>query len=96
MRENLKQKVSLNNAERRRRKAKLIKMLGGCCAKCGYKKSLEALSFHHINPKEKLFDLSHNGNLLHSWDEVVSEAKKCQVLCLNCHSELNAQLLKNK
>ena len=77
----------INNKERRIRKEKLVKMLGGKCVKCGYKKSLVALSFHHLDPKTKLFDLSHNGNLLHSWDEVVREAKKCELLCLNCHAE---------
>jgi len=62
-------------------------MLGGKCVKCGYHKSLSALSFHHINPKNKLFDLSHNGNLMHDWEEVVAEAKKCILLRLNCHAE---------
>ena len=85
-------KCPLNNKERRRRKEKLVKMLGGKCSKCGYKKTLAALSFHHINPKEKKFDLSKNGNLLHEWKEVVAEAKKCQILCLNCHQELNEDL----
>jgi len=77
----------LNNIERRKRKAKLVKMLGGCCVKCGYKKSYAALSFHHKDPTTKEFDISHNGNLLHSWEEVVREALKCELLCLNCHAE---------
>jgi 5-methylcytosine-specific restriction endonuclease McrA len=81
----------LNNKERRRRKEKLVAMLGGKCVKCGYKKSIAALSFHHLNPKEKSFDLSHNGNLLHSWEEVVVEALKCQILCLNCHAEFHSK-----
>jgi hypothetical protein len=83
---------NLNNKERRRRKEKLVEMLGGKCVKCGYNKSIAALSFHHINPKEKLFDISHNGNLLHSWEEVVAEAIKCNLLCLNCHAEFHARI----
>ena len=79
-------KLSLNNKERRLRKEKLVKMLGGKCVKCGYNKSISALSFHHKDPKTKRFDLSHNGNLLHNWDEVVKEALKCELLCLNCHA----------
>lgn len=67
-------------------------MLGGCCSRCGYNKSITALSFHHINPKEKLFDLSHNGNLLHDWEVVVVEAKKCKLLCLNCHNEVEEEI----
>jgi len=78
-----------NKSERHRRKEILVKMLGGKCAKCGYKKSIVALSFHHLNPKEKLFDISHNGCLLHDWEEVVAEAKKCNLLCLNCHAILH-------
>jgi len=78
---------NLNNKERHRRKEKLVKMLDGCCVKCGYKKSLAALSFHHKDPSTKLFDLSHNGNLMHDWDEVVKEALKCELMCLNCHAE---------
>lgn len=82
---------NINNKERRIRKEKLVEMLGGKCAKCGYNKSIAALSFHHINPKDKLFDISHNGNLLHSWDEVVKEALKCNLLCLNCHAEVHCK-----
>lgn len=92
----LKKEPKLNNKERRRRKEILVKMLGGCCKKCGYKESLAALSFHHVNPKTKEFDLSHNGNLLHDWDIVVKEALKCEILCLNCHASLNEEELKKK
>jgi len=80
---------NLNNKERRIRKERLVKMLGGCCKKCGYKKSLAALSFHHRDPATKEFDISHNGNLLHDWDLVIKEALKCDLMCLNCHAEIN-------
>jgi len=76
-------------AERRRRKKALVKMLGGKCAQCGYNKSIKALSFHHKDPSTKCFDISNNGNMMHNWDEVVIEAKKCELLCLNCHAELH-------
>ena len=62
-------------------------MLGGECAKCCYDKSMGALSFHHKNSKNKCFDISNNGNLMQDWQIVVMEAKKCELLCLNCHSE---------
>ena len=81
-------KASLDNKlERHRRKEALVKMLGGKCKKCGYKKSTAALSFHHIDPSKKSFDISHNGNLLGDWESIVIEAKKCELLCLNCHAE---------
>jgi len=62
-------------------------MLGGRCAQCGYNKSIRALSFHHKNPEDKSFDISNNGNMMQAWEIVVEEAKKCELLCLNCHAE---------
>ena len=76
-------------AERRARKEYLIKMLGGCCDACGYDKSIRALSFHHIDPSTKKFDISSNGYLLEEWDIVIEEALKCKLLCLNCHAEFH-------
>jgi len=72
--------------ERRRRKEILVKMLGGRCANCGYDKSIRALSFHHLCPDDKLFDVS-NGHIMSEWNTVIEEAKKCELLCLNCHAE---------
>jgi len=84
--------LSKNNkhkSKRRKRKEELVKMLGGHCVECGYNKSVTALSFHHKNPENKLFDISNNGNLMKKWEIVVSEAKKCELLCLNCHAVLH-------
>ena len=39
------------------RKLELVKLMGGCCSKCGYKDNIAALEFHHINPEEKSFQL---------------------------------------
>jgi len=80
-----------HKSERRRRKEALVKMLGGHCTKCGYHKSIGALSFHHKNLKNKCFDISNNGNLMQDWDLVQKEAQKCELLCLNCHSELHSK-----
>jgi len=76
-------------SERRKRKEKLVKILGGKCTKCGYNKSITALSFHHVNPKNKSFDISGNGSLLKDWNILLTEAMKCVLLCLNCHAELH-------
>jgi 5-methylcytosine-specific restriction endonuclease McrA len=74
---------------RRRKKQKLVNEFGGKCAVCGYKKYVGALDFHHINPKEKSFALSVKG-LSYSWDSLLLEAKKCVVVCKNCHTEIEA------
>jgi hypothetical protein len=75
-----------------RRRKKLREMArgykGGKCILCGYKKCQRALSFHHVNPKEKEFDLSSRG-LTRSWERIKKEIDKCVLLCANCHMEIH-------
>ena len=73
------------------RKEELVKLKGGKCSKCNYNKSLSALSFHHRDPKEKLFGLSKEALWKYSWDKIISEVNKCDLLCLNCHAELHEE-----
>jgi len=61
---------------------------GSKCQICGYKKSQRALSFHHINPKEKDFGLSVKG-LTRSWEKIKQEIDKCILICANCHMEVH-------
>ena len=70
---------------RRNVKAKLVLHMGGCCSVCGYNKSHRALTFHHVNPESKIFNIS--SNLLRNWDELMSEINKCILICENCHRE---------
>ncbi|MCU0353139.1 MAG: ACBP60 family protein [Cytophagales bacterium] len=69
------------------RKAKLVQMFGGGCQKCGYNANLSALHFHHKNPTSKSFKLDARVLSNKKWDCIVEEAKKCCLLCSNCHSE---------
>jgi len=78
---------------RRKKKGKLVAMFGGKCTLCGYKKYIGALDFHHKNPAKKSFSLSVKG-LCYSWNSVLKEAKKCIVLCKNCHTEVEAGITK--
>ena len=75
-----------------RRRKKLREMArdykGGKCILCGYNKCQRALSFHHLNPKEKDFDLSSRG-LTRSWERIKKEIDKCVLLCANCHMEIH-------
>ena len=73
---------------RRERKFAVVKIFGGKCQICGYNKCIECLQFHHRDPKTKLFSLSGIG-WLSSMDRLISEAKKCDLLCSNCHCELH-------
>ena len=52
---------------RRSMKIQAIKLLGGKCSVCGYDKCIDALEFHHENPKEKEFKLG-SGNTV-SWKQ---------------------------
>lgn len=72
------------------KKIKLMKMLNqDGCSICGYYKNLSCLSFHHKNPKEKSFSLNQRYCSSRSVEQLVEEAKKCIVLCNNCHGELH-------
>lgn len=72
-----------------KRKLKLVESKGGCCEICGYNKNITALTFHHINPADKLFNLELRGIANNNWQKVLDELKKCQLLCHNCHHELH-------
>jgi hypothetical protein len=71
------------------RKKELINTMGGSCSKCGYHKSIAALEFHHLNPTEKEFNLDARSLSNRKWERVIAEAKKCILLCANCHRELH-------
>lgn len=72
-----------------KRRAKLIELKGGKCEKCGYCKNQAALSFHHLDPSNKSFQIDLRRCSNSSWDKLLTEAEKCSLLCLNCHAELH-------
>jgi transposase len=74
---------------RRRRKVKaiLIAEAGGVCAICGYDRYVGALQFHHRDPSLKEFGLSADG-FYRSLERARAEARKCILLCSNCHAEV--------
>lgn len=73
--------------KRRERKTQLIKHFGGACLKCGYSAYWGALSFHHRDPSEKKFELGRAVSS-RSLADLIIEAEKCDLLCLNCHAEI--------
>lgn len=72
---------------RNQRKEDLIKVKGGGCIKCRYAKSASALVFHHRDEKLKEFNVSGQNLNKHSWEVLLKEADKCDLLCANCHAE---------
>jgi hypothetical protein len=70
--------------KRRRLKLQAIEYLGGKCKKCGYKKCVAALEFHHKNGTK---DFAIGEATTKSWDKIKKELDKCILLCANCHRE---------
>jgi transposase len=80
-------------AWRRRAKARLIEEAGGECRLCGYSRCQAALQFHHLDPSTKSFALSLRG-VTRSMAELRLEARKCVLLCANCHAEVEVGFAK--
>jgi transposase len=76
---------------RRRRKVEriLVAKAGGACQCCGYDRSIAGLEFHHLDPSEKGFGIAQKG-LGRSVERLRVEARKCVLLCSNCHAEVEA------
>jgi hypothetical protein len=88
----------LNNkarlATRTELKRRLVAEAGGKCTRCGYREFISGLDFHHIQGEKEatmanllMQEVGKRGD----WLEVaLKEAKKCILLCRNCHGALHA------
>lgn len=83
-----KNKYHVNN---RRKKLKVASIIykGGKCQVCGYNKCFSALEFHHRNRSIKDFTIS--GVTTCSWDKLKKELDKCDLVCSNCHKEIESK-----
>jgi hypothetical protein len=75
------------------RKVEAIKYKGGKCSQCSYSKNYGALDFHHRDKDAK--DSDWTKLRLKSWDKIIVELDKCDLLCKNCHSEYHYPHLNN-
>lgn len=66
---------------KRREMIDRIKVETGC-VECGYNAHPAALDFNHVRGT-KLFNISQDTKK--SWELIVDEIAKCNVLCANCH-----------
>ena len=68
-----------------------ITHLGGKCVKCGYKRNLVALEFHHKDPNKKENYDDMISTFIHNYSKkkLMNELKKCILVCSNCHKELH-------
>lgn len=81
----------IENRKKRRQKFKISQ--GGCCKICGYNKCLNALHFHHLDEETKKSSLA-SMLLRGSIEKAQEEAKKCILICGNCHAEIHAGITK--
>lgn len=84
---------------RRRIKEALVYAFGEKCQLCGKTYPNSVFDFHHIKPEEKTFGLG-GQSTTHSKADNAKEAKKCCMLCANCHRIIeheknNVQLICN-
>jgi len=69
------------------RKRKYVDLLGGKCEHCDEDR-LVCLTFHHINPKKKITEVTammNNRTIKATEEEILAEVQKCILLCSNCH-----------
>ena len=58
------------------------------CSKCNENRSY-CLDFHHINPKQKKFNIKNSIGGGYGKKRILEEIDKCIVLCANCHRTLH-------
>ena len=74
---------------RRKFKSQCIEYKGGSCQKCGYNTCMDALTFHHVDPAHKDFQISKVSLSRKSFELCKLELDKCDLLCANCHAEVH-------
>jgi 5-methylcytosine-specific restriction endonuclease McrA len=84
-----------NNQNRKLRRLELRKkMLDflSCrnCLICGEADPV-VLEFDHIDPSQKDFSISVGIVKVFSWERILEEINKCQILCANCHRRKTAK-----
>lgn len=84
------------SSKKRRKKVMqdLRNLRGSACEKCGYNKCQQVLHFHHSNPNDKVASIS---SVASNWSvkRLMEEVKKCQLLCANCHYEIEYETSKS-
>ena len=74
-------------------KRMLVDEAGGRCAVCGYDRCIINLHFHHVDPTKKSFAMTvAMGKSIATFR---AEAKKCVLVCANCHGEIEAGLIES-
>ena len=64
-------------------KLRLVEEFGDKCDDCGGTFPVCCYDFPHTDPSNKKFEIAPRMNA--AWETVLTEAKKCVMLCSNCH-----------
>lgn len=75
--------------KRKENMKKATEYKGGKCQLCGYNKCQRALTFHHLDPSQKSFEINER-QATKSWANLKAELDKCVLLCFNCHMEVES------
>lgn len=77
-------------------KKHLVNTFGGKCQICGYCECINALDFHHRDPKQKTISVSKfAGNNKLTYKQII-ELENTLLLCCRCHREVHAGIHKEK
>jgi hypothetical protein len=78
----------------RARKRALVEYRGGRCSRCGFVPTsdddLVLMDFHHREAASKRFPLG-AGALNRTWESLLAEAEKCDLVCVVCHRRIHAE-----
>ena len=83
------------NAKKKKRINEVKEIVGCKCWFCEYDRTWNNLAFHHVNPDEKVMNLTSRELTGYSWKKVLTELKKCVLCCHNCHGEIHAGLIED-
>lgn len=88
----VKQKIHSVISFRRRIKIALVEAFKHKCAYCGLEDDATLYDFHHIRPETKSFGIA-DASTTRSKQAYLEEAKKCVMLCANCHRKIENNLI---
>ena len=76
-------KATWMREKRSARRQQIAELKSRPCMDCGGTFPACAMDYDHRNPTEKSFDISMT--MTRSWDVILAEIQKCDVVCANCH-----------
>jgi hypothetical protein len=90
VRKNKLPKAQMIIVQRAARKLLAVELLGGKCCKCG-EQNIYVLEFHH-SAKNKKHEVSRLAGI--NLKKYLSEVRKCQLVCANCHALIHTNITK--